>query len=310
MSTQPERKETVETLSDRQEITVDTQAENAKGQEAGPIAPKRRVVEQQVKKQRTEERLLTFTLLIAFIITVGGAVLLANLIEDPETSPGNFYFEVARYLLQLGIVIIIGGLVAYFFREEGERRRQEREDERYERDLALKEAEKRQEQAQARAAIRVDYLNRLGSAYRNVKAARRALRAGGMTSRYDDYQPATITDNLAQVYRDEMKRVNDAQLVLEALKIEADSLPAFVALSDVKDKLETMEDYLRDVLWEYEKASALRESGKPVVFGDLEKLEEFTGATKRTLAPERHRFKAHFSAPYDMVVKAISKQLH
>jgi hypothetical protein len=300
---------------------------------------------------------MAIALVIALVIAAipfGLAAYVASLVNDLDESPDNFYFEVAKHLLQLAIVIIFGGFVTYLLKEAGEIRQNEREEQRQrlqeERDGAekirqeeradaaqirqeeraeadrkwqltlikeqekqeqsLREAEKRQEQAQARAVIRVDYLTRLGSAYRSVKAARRALRAGGLTSRYDDYMPDTITDYLAQVYCDEMKRVNDAQLVLEALKIEASSLPAFVALSDVKDKLETMEDYLRDVLWEYEKASALRISGKPVVFGDLKKLEEFTGATKRTLAPERHRFKDHFADPYDKVVEAISKQLH
>src|SRR5207248_3032449 len=99
------------------------------------------------------------TLIGLFVIA---CVLLGVVFFTVQGSQTQFDLEIFKSLLQLVVVIIIGGTIAYLFKEAEQRR-----------EWFLREAEERQEQSRVRAAVRVDYLNRLGIAYRGVKAARR-----------------------------------------------------------------------------------------------------------------------------------------
>lgn len=236
-------------------------------------------------------RTLAITLSIAFAITLGLTAYFAHDVADAEAQ-GKIRVEIVKYLLQLVVIIIIGGVVAGLF----------------------KSAEQSREQSKARAEIRTDYLKRLGSLYRNVKAARRALRADGLTTKYGS-QPTTISHAQAQLYKEQMERINEAQLELEGLKIEAKSLPAFIPMGDVPAELKKMEDYLRQILNEYEETRPLLENGQSVQFTHLERLDEFTGTTGRSFECSRYQKKigyrlvSHFSVPYDDVVEIVSKHI-
>ena len=81
------------------------------------------------------------------------------------------------------------------------------------------------------AETRTNYLLRLGEIYRKVKAARRYLRAGGLTTKdtKDNDSGVAVLDigpiaAQARLYSKQMQCINDAQLELEGLRFEAESL--------------------------------------------------------------------------------------
>ena len=233
--------------------------------------------------------------------------------------------EIVKSLLQLCVVIIIGGAVMALFelakdrreserREDRERREEERREDQERREEERKQLEKSQEETHLRAALRADYIKRLGAPYRSVKKARRSLCVAGLTTRYSK-QPSSITDAHASSYKEGMQRINKAQLELEGLKIESEALPAFVLLVGLHDELEKMEDYLRQILKEYEETQQLLNAGKKVQFLELERLDEFTGKPRRKFNYSRYtkktdyRFISHFAKPYDSAIEMISKKL-
>jgi hypothetical protein len=76
-----------------------------------------------------------------------------------------------------------------------------------------------------------------------------------------------------------------------------------------------MEDYLRQILSEYEEKSPSLDSGQSICFIQLERLDEFTGKTKRDFkfagdeSPSTNRLKSKFSDPYHDVITLISQHL-
>ena len=170
-----------------------------------------------------------------------------------------------------------------------------------------KEAEQILKQNQLRSEIRTDYLKRLGVLYREVKAARRSLRAAGLTTKFES-PPNTLSEAQADAYKEEMLNLNHAQLELEALKIEAKNLPAFASINQLPGDLKDMEEYLRQILSEYEKNSPILDSGKSIRWRQLEYLDEFT--KKRTALTYRSKLSfSDFSERYDHVIKLISQDL-
>jgi nucleoside phosphorylase len=179
---------------------------------------------------------------------------------------------------------------------------------------SLLRAEQSREQLRIRAEKLTAYLERLGHLYRTVKAARRALRAGGLTTAHGN-NPSSITKKQAQLYAKQMERINEAQLEFEGLKTDAESLPAFGQLKDVSAQLKQMEDYLRQILKEFEATNPSLQKAQPVEFSTLERLNEFTCSTKQEFKFARYgrktdyRFKTHFSRPYYAVVKIVKEHL-
>ena len=200
--------------------------------------------------------------------------------------------EIVKSLLQLSVVIIIGGIVAFLF----------------------KLAEQIREQARLRAEIRSDYLKRLGSQYRAVKAVRRKLRVEGLTSKYRS-EPIMITHSQFCVYKDQMEFLNKSQLELEALKIESEHLPVFASLG-LYAYIEKMEKYLGKLISEFEEKFPELKPDLAVSLREFTRLDEFTGETKAESDSEKKCkpdgepcFKNNFSCPYEEAVKCISKNL-
>lgn len=230
---------------------------------------------------------------------------------DDKSVKDTIRFEIIKSLLNLLVVALIGGLIAYLFRwrEETQKREYITND-----DLRKKE--------QIRIEIRIDYFKRLGIIYRNIKSARRTLRAAGLTSAYqdkkDEIKPLLMSETLLKVYKEQMEVINKYQLELEGLKIESKSLPAFINLNDVRCYLGIMEDYLREILDEFEEMCLLLNGDQPVKFTDLERLDEFTGRTTKNRAFKfskgstrsiNYRFSESFADLYDLVIEEIGKKL-
>lgn len=261
---------------------------------------------------------LVTILLVVFILTLLFIAffsfhfdfILTSLLDD-KSIKDTIRFEIIKSLLSLLVVALIGGLITYLFksREETRKREYDRQDE-------------RRKQEQIRIDIRMDYFKRLGIIYRNIKNARRTLRAGGLTTAYqsnqDQVKPLSVSGTLLSLYKEQMEVVNKYQLELEGLKIESKSLPAFVHLNNVYTYLGTMEDYLRKILNEFEAKSPLLNSESPVYFNELERLDEFTGRTTKNRVFKfsggeppaiYYRFTESFSNLYDKVIEEIGKNL-
>jgi hypothetical protein len=242
--------------------------------------------------------LFVIVLLTTFTVTIWLTILFASYPGHPEAEE-SIRVEIVKSLLQLAIVIIIGGVVATLFKTEEQRR-----------DRLLKAEEQRREHLRLRAETRADYLKRLSKLYRDVKAARRALRTGGLTTKYPtSKKPISINSVQIGVYKEQMERINEAQLELEGLKIEAKSLPDFASLESVSERLEQMEKYLGDIISEFEEIYPLMQISQPITPDKLKHLDEYTGDKYRNSVDTKHRFKADFSEPYSEVIGIISRQL-
>lgn len=160
------------------------------------------------------------------------------------------------------------------------------------------------QQNQLRSKTRTDYIKRLGMSYREVKAARRALRAAGLTTKFGS-RPKTLSKAEIDAYKQEMQHLNYAQLELEALKIEAKHLPVFASINQLAGYLRKMEDYLREILKEHEKTSIILDSGTSIDWHELNFLKEFTESG----GDKTKRFHTEFSNPYDCAIKQISQNL-
>lgn len=114
-------------------------------------------------------KVLLIILAITFAFSIGGVSLIWCQTSDAKGRE-EIRTEVVKALLQLAVVGIIGGVVASLLKSvESDRADQSRA------------AEKRRERFLILSGLRTDYLQRVGTAYRNTKFARRALIAGGLS---------------------------------------------------------------------------------------------------------------------------------
>lgn len=196
-------------------------------------------------------------------------------------------FEATKALLQLSVLLLIGGAVTAIY----------------------KALEKNREEKKLKQKFRIDYLQRVGKAYRAAKGTRRALRAAGLSIK-NSCPSGNISQEQITVYKEQMTILDQAQLDLEGLKIGAKCLPE-LGLKGLHNRLETMEKYIREVLQEYEKeSSAMLNGAKNINFGNLKELKAFSGSAKQP-GPSGKKvespFKKRFSKPHEEVVKIISK---
>lgn len=236
-------------------------------------------------------------LVVVFLASAVGLGLLLYFVWTDSTSPSDLeqkiIVEGAKSLMQLIVVILIGGGVAAIFKA-------------FQYSSAVREGneQRAREERKTRTDIRIHYLARVGKAYRNAKGTRRALRAGGITTKFGS-GPEILSAKQLKIYEQQMLILDISQLELEALKIEAASLPDLLGLSGLIDLLASMEKYLRKVVQEYEKTSAsIADGATTIIFRDLERLIEFSGATDTERADG---FERRLASPHDKVIGLISK---
>lgn len=217
-------------------------------------------------------------LIFFFILTTGEGQM--SFIDKKEINE-TIRFTIINDLLHLFFIVIIGGLITLLFKWIEEDKRQ----------------------GQIRIEIRTEYLKRLGRIYRNVKQVRRMLRTAGLTTKYGKEGESTvISGELKTIYLDKMKEINDLQLELEELKIDARALPPFVQMKKLENSLDIMENYLGEIVSEYEKYCPKIRNNEPVSLKMLTCLDEFTGEDKKN-------FKESFSEKYAAAIGEISKNL-
>jgi hypothetical protein len=147
-------------------------------------------------------------------------------------------------------------------------------------------------------------LNSLESTYRTVKKSRRALRATGLTTKFQNVD-FTLSPEQLSAYVKEMATLNDAQLDLERLVLELGHFPdSFRGSPDLSKTLGSMESYVRRVLTEFEeKLPTLRNNAGTTPFSSLAKLVDFTSSNRTS------EFGSKFSDGHDKALGLIRVEL-
>lgn len=240
---------------------------------------------------------LTLILSITIVVVIGLIIIFINpftynklALLDAKDIKDTIRFEIITSLLQLLVVVIIGGIVTQLF----------------------KAAEFSKQQAQIFLNLRMDFLKRLGDIYSAVKSARRVLRADGLTTKFGG-ELNLNTLQKQNSYLEHMKSLNKLQLSLEDLKRESQSSPALISYTGLVKELKRMEDYLKQVINEFVPIQARIKDGKKIELKELERLNEFTSTTKKPFTFKSltkktdYRFKTHFSQSYKKIIALFTE---
>jgi hypothetical protein len=242
------------------------------------------------------------TLLVILLLIAAIAI---YCLWGPAVRAEGLEREIVKSLFQLSLITIIGGTAAawskHLWEEEVRQRDAVREEQARERDR-LREA------AAQRTAIYRDYMARVGAAYRSAKLIRRTLRAEGLW-------PAgggavnTLTAPNALAYGEQMRRLNEVQLTLEDLKMEAKHHPELREKAELYKFLLEMEHYLRDITSEYEETMAKLRGGAQPALSNLKYLDEFTDSSNAKGKQTKLRFEQHFASAYGEVARLLASLL-
>jgi uncharacterized membrane protein len=114
------------------------------------------------------------TIFLAIVIVAAVATIIIIAAGHDSAFLDDIRLGAVKHLLELVVVIVVGGVIAALFKARE-----------FTREAAAKTREESARKAQLRAQIHEDYLGRLGIQYRAVKSCRRALRAVGLSSKYE-----------------------------------------------------------------------------------------------------------------------------
>lgn len=222
--------------------------------------------------------LTAIVILFLFTAVLAGLYLIFG--EMDAANRAKLFLETAKSLLQLGVIVILGGLAASM----------------------LKSFEKERINSKAIHDFHMEFLTELRDNYELVEKSRRSLRASGLT---DTEPPITLSDYQVKDYQKYMLSLDKSQLRLERLKLELGNFPdAFKEFGELATQISSMEEYIRCIHKEYEKNwSKLRGDPTQVKFEDLGALREFTGNC------EDSKFEAKFAKPYDKALGLIRQEL-
>lgn len=225
------------------------------------------------------------TLLVAvFVASVSALVLFFH-----DAQANTLPFEIAKVLLQLGFVAVVGALISLFtFEYQRERRRQDEG-----RELGRKNLEYREDLLKTTLAKAM-------VAYGSIKKARQLLRARA-------FVPVARAERvvLARFYDEYMAAIIDGKLDIENLARDIKtSAPAFgSAAAALVGQLQSMDGYLKGLVTEYEDCRSGFEGDDPVrKLSELPVLGEFT-------VPGGTRFHDRIVDPYHKVQEGIREGL-
>jgi hypothetical protein len=206
-------------------------------------------------------------------------------------SDNPLALEIAKSLLQIIVVVVLGTLVTLLIadynhrqsRQEQKRQKVHRDEEK-QREDALKRAETLRDESRRRATnldeFRKKVLERLNRTYVDAKRARRLLRATAFSPPYYGRldERATV---LPDPYDQHLRTINDTQLDLEVLRrdVEANSL-AFTHHRQLSTALEAMDDCLGKLITEYEKKRGDFNGVSPIMVSHLNRLQDFVKSRK------------------------------
>ena len=223
---------------------------------------------------------------------------------------GTLKFEVAKSLLQLGVVAVVGSVVSVLVFEY-QRERQaldkkadlERQTIDKKADLERQAIEKKRDldrkSLEYRETLLLSILSRAMEAYGRAKKARRLLRGRALSTR--DQTRVVLADQYDLCF----DMLNDAQLDLENIARDVEtSAKAFSQPSELVKHLRSMDAYLNELIGEYEDSrSRFSGNGPALPLDELPLLEEFLKRAKDS------KFMPMMVIPYHEVQKGIRGDL-
>ncbi len=235
---------------------------------------------------------------LAAIFLVSTAVLAALYFYAPPPA-GSYKLEIAKAILQLGVVSIVGaGVSILVFKYQRERQQFDRDRE-HERASAEHEQERQRKHIEYREDLLKATLAKTMADYNSVKRARRLLRARAIV--VQDSADYVLLDP----YDTYMDIINESQLDFENLARDVDmSEPAFSSSRDLVRALRTMESFLGKMLKEYETFRRDFHGDSPSKkLNELNELSAFIGPF------EGSAFATDFVGPYHEIQRAIRGDL-
>jgi len=195
----------------------------------------------------------------------------------PAANRGALYLELAKAILQLLVVIILGALVAW----------------------VIKSFDTNKKADKALHDFRMDFLNRLRSLDESVKKSRHVLRDFGLTNQFGQ-RGNVIIDRERDAYDLEINSLQLAQSGIERLIQDIETFRgAFSDSVTLENKLRIMLVFLRNLVDEHEK---LRPQFPQVEFYKLNQLNGFTGI------PASREYNGWLEG-YDVSVVTVRKDL-
>ncbi len=199
----------------------------------------------------------------AFFLIVLGCiiVLIITFHQVPSAKSGELWAELWKALLNFLLIVAIGGMVSYI----------------------LKSLERSRDEQKALHDFRADFLRQFLSSYHDAKNSRRTLTRAGLTTKRAPLASSLDQEQIA-TYEEQMEIINSSQLEFERFISEVRSFPrAFSRRPDLENHLRSMESYLRELIREYERVwKDLLADPPGVLFGDLKRLQDFTGRFKES----------------------------
>jgi len=207
----------------------------------------------------------------------------------PHAKVNTLKFEVAKAVLQLGVVSVIGVVVS-LFTFEYQRARQ----------LADKTRDVERKNLEYREELLKSTLAKTTAAYSAVKKARRLLRARAVVGE-SHLQPVV----LGASYDLYMNMINDAQLDIENLARDIHtSAPAFTHHESLVREFYSIDTYLDGLIGEYEKSRRTFHGQEPAKeLSEIPLLKEFMGPAKDS------QFMKQVVIPFHNIQKGIRGNL-
>ena len=225
-------------------------------------------------------------LAILFILSVAGLIVLAN---NSDLEDKTFERTISDTLLKIISGTVIGTAAA----------------------LLVSDYSEKQLERKNRDQFKKDVLLRLQNLYAKTKNARRMLRAKGFTTQWygKEDDSCLVKQSVYDLY---MNDINGSQLELEAIRKEIDARKSI--FSDPKlitDNLKTMDDYLGELISEYEK-NLPGFKGEPAVLEikDLQDLKKFISSAKITDESKINPFKEKISRKYKEITVNIRNEIN
>jgi hypothetical protein len=238
--------------------------------------------------------------LILLALFLADAVALVIVVVAVGTPPSTFQFELAKGLIQLGLVALVGAALSLLVdQNRTSRERAEKERDR-DRQAAEKEADLQRERREYRMELIKATLGRATASYSAVKRSRRLMRALAII----ESDGAASKRVMAKPYDAQMIEINNAQLEFENLARDVEtSAPLFSDVGAVTRALDGLEKYLNRIITEYEKERRHFTGDPPQL--DLDQLPHLAGF----LAPRSPDFRAQVLLPLIRVQEALRADL-
>jgi hypothetical protein len=205
---------------------------------------------------------------ILFGLSLFCFVALAALYVWYQASQNSFALELAKSVLQVLVVFVLGTVGAILTDSLSNERAQ---------------SEKRREEQRRiegnRDELRKNLMERLNRSYSDFKRAKRLLRARAFAPPYYDESDLKATVNLEQ-YDELLGLLNEAQLEMEQIRRDVRAVPKlFDNWEAIATAIEAMEESLNQVIREYETKRGEYDENNPPKISDLPALADVVGTS-------------------------------